>query len=156
MVNWGRNWGRDIYCECETAACIGPHQRGKNGSSCRTGCAGPRGSERFRPGTGDLDLSESAIEKCHSRSLGAMRKVSKLQEVYTSIQHWHETKQTMDISNEKVKRKRKSRGFKCNRSMSMFESAVMKHDTTRTIGLKHAQVRLRQPYFLVKSVSRFP
>ena len=53
----------------------------------------------------------------------------------------------MDISNEKIMRRMKSREFKCNRSMSMFEIAVMKHDTTRTIGLKHAQVRLRQPYF---------
>ena len=52
-----------------TAACIGPHQRGKKGSSCRTGWTGPRGSERFRPGTGDLDRSESAIESSHAEFL---------------------------------------------------------------------------------------
>ena len=35
----------------QTAVCIGPHHRGKKGSSCRTGGTGARGSARFRPGT---------------------------------------------------------------------------------------------------------
>ena len=87
MLNWGRNWGRDICCECQTAACIGPHQRGKKGSSCRTGWTGPRGSERFRPGTGDLDRSESAIESRHAEFLTLLRGINKTARVlYTKVQ----------------------------------------------------------------------
>ena len=41
--------------------CIGPHQRRKKGSSCRTGGTGARGSARLRPGTGDRDRSDSAM-----------------------------------------------------------------------------------------------
>ena len=60
--NWGRDWGRDIWVECQTAACIGPHHRGKNGSSCRAAGSGARGSARFRPGTGERERSESAMD----------------------------------------------------------------------------------------------
>lgn len=38
-----------------TAALIGPHQPGKKGSGC------PRGSRRFRAGTGERERSESAM-----------------------------------------------------------------------------------------------
>ena len=43
------------------AVCMGPHHRGKNGSSGRTCWAGALGSARFRPGTGGLDRSDSAM-----------------------------------------------------------------------------------------------
>ena len=43
------------------ADCIGPHQRGKKGSSCRTGGLWAPDSARFRPGTGDRDRSDSAM-----------------------------------------------------------------------------------------------
>ena len=41
---------------------MGPHQRGKNGNSGRTCWAETFGSARLRPGTGDLDRSDSAID----------------------------------------------------------------------------------------------
>ena len=41
---------------------MGPHHRGKNGSSGRTCWAGTLGSARLRPGTGDLDWSDSAMD----------------------------------------------------------------------------------------------
>ena len=50
-----------MSCDCQIAVCIGPHHRGKNGSSCRTGWAGAPGSARLRPGTGDLERSDSAM-----------------------------------------------------------------------------------------------
>ena len=43
------------------ADCIGPHHRGKKGSSCRTGGRGLPGSARLRPGTGDRERSDSAM-----------------------------------------------------------------------------------------------
>ena len=43
------------------ADCIGPHQRGKKGSSCRTCELWGPGSARLRPGTGDRDRSDSAM-----------------------------------------------------------------------------------------------
>ena len=50
-----------MCCECQTAACIGPHHREKKGSSCRTGGSGARGSARLRPGMGERERSESAM-----------------------------------------------------------------------------------------------
>jgi len=44
------------------ADCMGPHHRGKNGNSGRTCWAETFGSARLRPGTGDLDRSDSAID----------------------------------------------------------------------------------------------
>ena len=43
------------------ADCIGPHNRGKKGSSCRTRGLRLPGSARLRPGTGDRDRSDSAM-----------------------------------------------------------------------------------------------
>ena len=63
----------DICCECQTAVCIGPHHRGKKGSSCRTGGTGARGSARFRPGTVDRERSDSAMDAQNDVFFGKLR-----------------------------------------------------------------------------------
>ena len=87
--------------ECQTAACIGPHHRGKKGSSCRTGGSGTRGSARFRPGMGERERSESAM------GANSEWDVEKDNKTARSKQLIHMFKVKTDIKNQKSKIKNK-------------------------------------------------
>ena len=131
--NWGRGWGRDICCECQPAVCIGPHHRGKKRSSCRTGGTGARGSARFRPGTGDRERSDSAMDAQTMSSLVSLRGKQNCKFTRFNQSQWKRNQ-----NQRKTKTKTSS-------SSKIFWSCNAWNDIKTSEMQKYMKIRLEQP-----------